>query len=73
MENAKKLQQINNKIAELQELQKQLETKYIETLSKEIARIIAKKRAFNLDKSAILKTIETAIDKLQKAPFSTGD
>ena len=67
MENAKKLQQINNKIAELQELQKQLETKYIETLSKEIARIIIKKRAFNLDKSALLKKIEAAINDLQNA------
>ncbi|MCR5224731.1 MAG: hypothetical protein K6C34_01485 [Alphaproteobacteria bacterium] len=67
MENAKKLQQINNKIAELQELQKQLETKYIETLSKEIARIIIKKRAFNLDKSALLKKIEAVINDLQNA------
>ena len=43
MKNAKKLQQINLKIAELKVLQQELETDFVNDLSKQISKIILKK------------------------------
>ena len=62
MKNSEKITQINEKIAELQREQKQLEYEYIENISKDIAKLLLKKKAFNLDKNTLLKKIEALID-----------
>lgn len=66
MKNAKKLQQINQKIADLKILQKELETDFVNDLSKQISKIILKKNLFNIEKSKILKSIENAFDEISK-------
>jgi len=64
MKNAKKIEQINEKIAELQKIQKQLEDEYIDDVSKDIAKLLLKKKAFNIDKNTLIKEITDLIDKL---------
>lgn len=66
MKNAKRIEQINEKIAELQKIQKQLEDEYIEDVSKDIAKLLFKKKAFNIDKNILIKEIEKAIDGVQQ-------
>ena len=65
MKDAKKLEQINEKIAELQKLQKQLESEYVESLSKDIAKLLLKKKIFSIEKSVILNRIDDVINKLK--------
>ena len=65
MKDIKKLEQINEKIAELQKVQKQLENEYVESLSKDIAKLLLKKRIFNIEKSIILNKIDAAINELK--------
>lgn len=64
MKNSEKISLINEKIAELQKKQKQLENEYIENLSKDIAKLLLKKKAFNLDKNVLLKKFEALIDEI---------
>lgn len=64
MKNAKKLQQINQKIADLKILQKELEDDFVKDLSKKISKIIIKKNLFDIEKSKILECIENAFDEL---------
>ena len=64
MKNAKKLQQINQKIADLKILQKELETDFVNDLSKQISKIILKKNLFNIEKSKILECVENSFDEL---------
>ncbi len=64
MKNAKKLQQINQKIADLKILQKELETDFVNDLSKQISKIILKKNLFDIEKSKILECVENAFDEL---------
>ena len=64
MKNAKRIEQINEKIAELQKIQKQLEDEYIDDVSKDIAKLLLKKKAFNIDKNTLIKEITDLIDKL---------
>ena len=64
MKNAKKLQQINQKIADLKILQKKLEDDVVKDLSKQISKIIIKKNLFDIEKSKILECVENAFDKL---------
>ena len=66
MKNAKKLQQINQKIAELKVLQQELETDFVNDLSKQISKIILKKNLFAIEKSKILECIENAFDEISK-------
>ena len=65
MKDIKKLEQINEKIAELQKVQKQLENEYVESLSKDIAKLLLKKRIFSIEKSAVLNKIDTVISELK--------
>lgn len=65
MKDIKKLEQINEKIAELQKVQKQLENEYVESLSKDIAKLLLKKRIFNIEKSIILNKIDAVINELK--------
>ncbi|MCR4623115.1 MAG: hypothetical protein K5780_00410 [Alphaproteobacteria bacterium] len=64
MKNAKKLQQINQKIADLKVLQKELETDFVNDLSKQISKIIIKKNLFDIEKSKILNCVENAFNEL---------
>lgn len=66
MKNAKKLQQINKKIADLKILQKELENDFVKDLSVQVMKIIRKRNLFDLDKSQILKRIENAFDEIAK-------
>ena len=66
MKNAKKLQQINKKIADLKILQKELENDFVKDLSVQVMKIIRKRNLFDLDKSQILKSIENAFDEIAK-------
>ena len=66
MKNAKKLQQINQKIADLKILQKKLEDDFVKDLSKQISKIIIKKNLFDIEKSKILKSIENAFDEISR-------
>ena len=66
MKNAKRIEQINEKIAELQKIQKQLENEYLDNVSKDIAKLLFKKKAFNIDKNTLIKEIEKAIDGVQQ-------
>ena len=64
MKNAKKLQQINQKIADLKILQKKLEDDFVKDLSKQISKIIIKKNLFDIEKSKILECVENAFNEL---------
>lgn len=64
MKTAKKLQQINQKIADLKILQKELKDDFVKDLSSQISKIIIKKNLFDIEKSKILKCVETAFDEL---------
>ena len=66
MKTAKKLQQINQKIADLNVLQKKLEDDFVKDLSKQISKIIIKKNLFDIEKSKILKCIEYAFDEISQ-------
>ena len=63
--NNKKLKEINAKIVVLLRQQKQLEENYAKDISQQIAQILIKKKAFNVDASSLLKTIESAIEAIQ--------
>jgi len=60
--NNKKLESINQKIASLQKIKSQIENDFINDMAQQIAKLLLKKNMFNIDKSALLKKIETAID-----------
>ena len=64
MKNSERLEQINQKISQLQKMQKQLETKYIENITKKITKILIKKQAFKINKKILIKEIENVIKKL---------
>jgi len=61
--NTKKLESINQKILNLQKIKSQMEDDFVNDISQQIAKLLAKKNSFNIDKPALLKTIESAIDE----------
>lgn len=64
MKNSERLEQINQKITQLQKMQKQLEEKYIENITRKIIKILTKKKIFKINKNALIKEIENVIKKL---------
>ena len=64
MKKQNKLQLIEAKIEELQKIQKQLEEEFISDLSNQIAKLLIKKKLFNLEKSEILNRIEKTLDEI---------
>lgn len=64
MKNVERLEQINQKISQLQKMQKQLEEKYIENITKKIIKVLTKKKAFKINKNVLIKEIENIIKKL---------
>ena len=63
MKNAKRLEAVNQKIAELTKKQKEIEAKMIDSVSKQVAALLIKKRAANMDIPSFLKKIEKLIDE----------
>ena len=61
MKNCAKLLEINRKIDELQKAKNLLEEEFVEDMSMQIAKILLKKKAFDIDKSDFLKAIELII------------
>ena len=64
MKNSERLEQINQKITQLQKMQKQLEEKYIENITRKIIKILTKKKIFKINKNALIKEIENVIKRL---------
>lgn len=64
MKNSERLEQINQKITQLQKMQKQLEEKYIENITRKIIKILTKKKIFKINKNTLIKEIENVIKKL---------
>ena len=65
MNNPSKIEQLNVKIAELQKLQKNAENEFAQNIAKQIAKILIKKKAYNIEQSTLLKEIEIIIDTLK--------
>ena len=60
--NTKRLDAINSKIDHLLKAKSKLEKDFVNDMAQQIAKILVNKKAFNIDKSALLKKIETIID-----------
>jgi len=60
--NNKKLNAINAKIDDLLKIKSQLENDFAQGLSEDIAKILIRKNAINLDKSVLLKKIEAIVE-----------
>jgi hypothetical protein len=63
MKNSRKLEAVNQKIAKLSKLQKELEARTIDSLAKKIIALLLKKRALRINTPALLKNIEKFIDE----------
>lgn len=63
MKQTKKLDSVNQKIAELTEKKKELESQMIESISKHIATLLIKKHAANINMKSFLKKISQIIDE----------
>ena len=59
--NSKRLDAINAKIADLQKLKNKLEDNFVQDASKDVAKLLVKHKTYNIDKSVLLKKIESAI------------
>jgi 3-deoxy-D-manno-octulosonic acid (KDO) 8-phosphate synthase len=64
MKNYKKLEILNQKIAKLSCLQKEIEAKILESVSKQIAGILLKKNVSSIDIPAFLKKVENLVDDI---------
>jgi len=64
MKNSKKLDTIKQKISALTKEQKQIEAKMVDSISKQVANIIIKKHATNIDISQFMKRVESLIDEM---------
>ena len=64
MKQTKKLNTVNQKIADLLDQKKELENKMIESISKQVATLLIKKRATNIDVKLFLKMIDSVIDEM---------
>ncbi len=62
--NNKRLDAINQKIAELQKTKSKLEEDFVQNMSQQIAKIFVKEKAYGVDKTALLKRIEAVVDKI---------
>ena len=65
MSNTKKLDNLNQKIAELVEKRKNLESKMIDSMAKHIASLLIKKRASDINIKEFIKRIEPIIDEMK--------
>lgn len=64
MKQTKKLNTVNQKIADLLDQKKDLENKMIDSISKQVATLLIKKRATNIDVKLFLKMIDSVIDEM---------
>jgi hypothetical protein len=68
MKNSKKLELVNQKISKLESKKKDLENKMINDVARQIASLLVKKRALNINMPAFLKNIERIIDETSADP-----
>lgn len=66
MKQTKKLDSVNQKIAELMSQKRDLENQMIQSISKHIAALLIKKHATNINLKEFAKRIEPIIDELNK-------
>ena len=66
MKQTKKLDSVNQKIAELMSQKRDLENQMIQSISKHIAALLIKKHATNINLTEFAKRIEPIIDELNK-------
>jgi len=59
--NAKRLEAINQKITSLQKIKSQIESDFVDGFSKDVSKLLVKKGVFNIDKSVLIKKIESFI------------
>jgi len=67
MKQTKKLESINQKIAELMSQKRDIENQLIQSISKHIAALIIKKHATNINLKEFIKRISPIIDELNKS------
>ena len=72
MSNTKNLDNLNQKIAELVEKRKNLESKMIDSMARHIASVIIKKRASDIDIKEFIKRIEPLIDEMKNENLYEG-
>lgn len=65
MKGTKNLDNLNQKIAELMDKKKQIEDKMIAKISKQIASLLIRKRASDIDIKEFVKRIEPIIDDMK--------
>ena len=65
MKGTKNLDNLNQKIAELMDKKKQIEDKMIAKISKQIASLLIRKRASDIDIKEFVKRIEPIIDEMK--------
>ena len=66
MKQTKKLESINQKIAELMSQKRDVENQMIQSISKHIAALLIKKHATNINLKEFIKRINPIIDELNK-------
>ena len=72
MSNTKNLDNLNQKIAELVEKRKNLESKMIDSMAKHIASLLIRKRASDIDIKEFIKRIEPIIDAMKNEDLYEG-
>ena len=66
MKQTKKLDLVNQKLAELMAQKKELENEMIESISKQVAALLIKKHATNIDMKLFLQMVDSVIDEMVK-------
>ena len=66
MKQTKKLDLVNQKLAELTAQKKELENEMIESISKQVATLLIKKRATDIDMKLFLQMVDSVIDEMVK-------
>ena len=66
MKQTKKLNLVNQKLAELMAQKKELENEMIGSISKQVAALLIKKHATNIDMKLFLQMVDSVIDEMVK-------
>ena len=66
MKQTKKLNLVNQKLAELTAQKKELENEMIGSISKQVAALLIKKHATNIDMKLFLQMVDSVIDEMVK-------
>ena len=66
MKQTKKLDSVNQKLAELIAKKQELENEMIQSISKQVAALLIKKHATDIDMKLFLKMVDSVIDEMVK-------